>query len=208
MRAVFALATSAMLMATLPALPAAGEGSLYERNHALLLQVLPPGSTLEVQVVADGAFATELWSGEKFAAFRAQRAAQMGWDYAAGFQGAPGGAGDHQFVGALWWDGFGPPPKVNVNIPRGPPRTIALDDKLWIQGGPGALTGSFETSRDCTWWWGGSTCPMLYAWTMGQQGTRVGACWIAGTGYAWLFPAPFGGSLDLTGAALCEASPS
>jgi hypothetical protein len=187
------------------AMPASADSSLYERNYNLLMSVLPAGSALEVQIVENGEIVTQIWTAEQFAAFRADKAALMGLDYTAGFQGAPSGLGDRQDVGDIWADLWGQPGKANVAVPRGLPRTVPIDDKLWLYGGAGSSTGAYESPGDCAvLFFGFVICDTVYGWTVNQNGARVGDSYHAGTGMFFNFGAPFGSSYAYDGVALSE----
>lgn len=194
--------TTALLVAsvTLGVPSALAEGGLYERNYGFLLALVPDGGVLEVQLVEDGQLVTQLWTAEQFASFRAAHAAAMGIDYAARLEGVPAGPGDIQCVGMVAGDTWGASLRTNTAIPRGLPRTIAVEnEKLWLFGGAGAQTGIYELS-------GAFALSAVFCPSYPQATYPVTQCWIAGTGFMFNFGFPFGSLFWLTGAALCETA--
>lgn len=169
----------------------------YERNYAFLLGTLPEGSIMEVTVAQDGAWVTQLWSAEQYAAFRATHAAGMGRDYQAEAEGVPSGPGDGQYIGDLWGDFFGTL-TVNVATPRGLP-FVPVDSKVRIYGGAVTLT---ELDSGCFPGW---ICSMVYGWSWDQTSFRCEEAWVAGSGWWFLFPPPFGGIAQFNGLVLCDA---
>lgn len=183
--------------------PAGAEPGLYERNFAFLLGLFPDGGVIEVQLVEDGEPTTQLWSVEQYAAFRATYAAAMGRDYLAGWEGVPVGVGDHQYLGDVWADLWGTT-RANVVVPRGLPRTIITESKIWFYGGSGARTVVMENENECVQFPGYVVCSATYGWFYPQAGDAHGDAWFSGTGFFWVFPPPFGSFNFFNGALFAD----